>query len=727
MDRLTQKIIASLLAATLLFAVGSTQGQEAPAVPAVPNPADLSADWWAYFAASSESDGPPIEEQIAAFLEVLQSGLETLPPERLEVVLPLSDQLSASLEKYEAIVSAEIESEEILVLPSEKYTVTEALERFRKWRKLHRDLESLQKELEWQESLLARAFSQQTQSRSSYLNLSAPDPTRFSRGIQLMNSRVGLEVRKQELESQKVNVEKVQGQVDSLQSELEEIPERLYHDAEDLKVWEKNLETATAAWQQVQTEGAPSGAAKEQLFESSTFAVARKALLESTAHDLRVQEAQLTLSLSQIAYHLEESLLNEVAPDQAKEQKELDAANGTAKAAEKISEEADRILSRSRAAATDQLANLSDDAALTDLLKETMALADEAETIRNEVDEKTASIRFLTQVFQERILDESGWFRGTTGRAKDYFSNLPTKIGNILKKPIFEFNETPLTALGLIQVAVILLFTWWFSKGARHALRRFGQRRKNGKESTFYMLERILHYVVLTIGVLFALSALGLDLTKLAIFASALGVGIGFGLQTIASNFVAGLIVLFEKSLNVGDFVELQSGVTGEVREINMRSTLITTNDNVDILVPNSEFVSGTVTNWTLREALRRIRVSFGVAYGTDKDLVREAVLQAADNVPWTFADSPRRRPQVWLVNFGDSSLDFELVVWLKPEAVKRPGAVESDYLWEIETCLTKHGIEIPFPQRDLHIRSGFQPVRLEEETEPGKSQDEET
>jgi small-conductance mechanosensitive channel len=109
--------------------------------------------------------------------------------------------------------------------------------------------------------------------------------------------------------------------------------------------------------------------------------------------------------------------------------------------------------------------------------------------------------------------------------------------------------------------------------------------------------------------------------------------------------------------------------------------------------------------NWTLRETDRRIHVPFGVAYGSDKDLVKKAALEAAESVPHTLSNE-RRKTSVWLVNFGDSSLDFELVVWLQPQAVKRPGAVQADYLWAIETSLHKYGIEIPFPQRDLHVRT---------------------
>ena len=218
------------------------------------------------------------------------------------------------------------------------------------------------------------------------------------------------------------------------------------------------------------------------------------------------------------------------------------------------------------------------------------------------------------------------------------------------------------------------------------------------------LLGQLIQISLISGAIVFAMSAAKFDLTGLAVLTGAIGVGIGFGLQSIFSNFIAGIIILLEKTLKVGDFVDLESGITGEVREINVRSTLVTTNDNVDILVPNAEFITNRVTNWTLREVHRRVRVPFGVAYGTDKELVKKAALEAADNVPYTLKNNKKRAPAVWLTGFGDSSLDFELVVWLTDEAVRRPGAVNAAYNWELETALGKHGIEIPFPQRDLHI-----------------------
>ncbi|MFC2951262.1 mechanosensitive ion channel family protein [Marinicaulis aureus] len=218
------------------------------------------------------------------------------------------------------------------------------------------------------------------------------------------------------------------------------------------------------------------------------------------------------------------------------------------------------------------------------------------------------------------------------------------------------------------------------------------------------LLGQLIQISLVSGAILLALSVAKVNLTGLAVLTGAIGVGIGFGLQSIFSNFIAGIIILLEKTLKVGDFVDLESGITGEVREINVRSTLVTTNDNVDILVPNAEFITNRVTNWTLREVNRRIRVPFGVAYGTDKELVKKAALEAAEKVPFTLKNNAKRAPDVWLVGFGDSSLDFELVVWLTDDAVKRPAKVHAAYNWELETALGKYGIAIPFPQRDLHI-----------------------
>lgn len=289
---------------------------------------------------------------------------------------------------------------------------------------------------------------------------------------------------------------------------------------------------------------------------------------------------------------------------------------------------------------------------------------------------------------------------------RDFLSTIWRYMTGWLDIGLFTVGTTPVTTSGLARVLAILLVAWLLSRVIRSALARVAARWPGMTPSSVYAFGRVMHYVLIALGLAIGLSTIGIDFSNLALLLGALGVGIGFGLQSMVANFFAGLIILFERHLKIGDFVELESGVAGEVREIRMRATRITTNDNIDILVPNSEFVSGRVTNWTLDEAYRRIRVPFGVAYGSDKEKVRAVILDAAKRVPHTLTGIPGRDSYVHLVKFGDSSLDFELVVWLTPQAVKRPALVTAAYLWEIHTALCENNIEIPFPQRDVHFRS---------------------
>jgi len=277
-----------------------------------------------------------------------------------------------------------------------------------------------------------------------------------------------------------------------------------------------------------------------------------------------------------------------------------------------------------------------------------------------------------------------------------------------LSTKLLQLGDFTLTVGGVVGAIVAILGALLVSRLIRSAINRYDRRNPRASHAALYTLSRIVHYVLLAAGVLLALNVLGLPLSKFSLFAGALGVGLGFGLQQIFSNFVSGLILLFDRSLKVGDFVQVDDNVRGVVKAINIRATRITTNDNIDILVPNSEFVSGRVTNWTYRSVNRRIRVPFGVAYGVDKELVKKAALEAAANVPFTLSMEGDRAPQVWLVNFGDSAVEFILAVWLSEEAARRNVAVKAAYMWELDTALKKYGIEIPFPQRDLNVRSLF-------------------
>ena len=194
----------------------------------------------------------------------------------------------------------------------------------------------------------------------------------------------------------------------------------------------------------------------------------------------------------------------------------------------------------------------------------------------------------------------------------------------------------------------------------------------------------------------------GIDLGSLALVAGAIGVGLGFGLQNILSNFISGLILLAERPIAIGDRVEVD-GVAGRVRQINLRSTTVVTSDNISIIVPNSAFITSKVVNWSHGDPKVRLRLPVGVAYGTDPDRLKRVLLAVADAHPKALKDPA---PTVLFEAFGDSALNFELAVWTA-EMLATPRRFRSELNFAVEKALRENDIEIPFPQRDLHLRSG--------------------
>ena len=259
--------------------------------------------------------------------------------------------------------------------------------------------------------------------------------------------------------------------------------------------------------------------------------------------------------------------------------------------------------------------------------------------------------------------------------------------------------------LSLIQifmlVALLILVFWLSARTKRLLFERF--LKDTGLDRALqYAISQIVSNVVLIVGILVVLENTGIHLGALTVFAGAAGVGVGFGLQNIASNFISGLVILAERPISIGDRIEV-AGITGQVQQIRARSTLVLTNDNIAMIVPNTKFIDSPVTNWTYGDPRVRFRLPVGVAYGSDPERVREALIAAARENPNTL-DEPA--PTVFLDKFGDSSMNFELVVWSK-EMSYRPRRYRSDLNFAIERHLRAAGIEIPNPQRDLHIRSG--------------------
>ncbi len=269
--------------------------------------------------------------------------------------------------------------------------------------------------------------------------------------------------------------------------------------------------------------------------------------------------------------------------------------------------------------------------------------------------------------------------------------------------------NSPFTLLKLLIILLALgLLIWAVGRATRWLVERIFVRR-GVDPGVAQAVGTLIRYGAVTIGFVVILQSAGIDLTAFTVLFGALGVGIGFGLQNIANNFVSGLVLLFERPVKIGDRVVV-GDVTGTVRQIGARATVVVTNDNIAIVVPNSEFISERVINWSLTGALVRLSINVGVSYAADPEQVREVLMrvaQASDVVE----QSPA--PEVRFLEFGESSLNFQLLVWTR-QHIATPDVLRSRMNFAIAAAFRSAGVEIPFPQRDLHIRSGVLEVRLD-------------
>lgn len=211
----------------------------------------------------------------------------------------------------------------------------------------------------------------------------------------------------------------------------------------------------------------------------------------------------------------------------------------------------------------------------------------------------------------------------------------------------------------------------------------------------------IARFSIILIGSMVIIQSAGIDLSALSLLAGALGVGIGFGLQNITNNMISGIIILFENPIKVGDRIEV-GNVSGDVVNISIRATTVITNDNISVIVPNSEFISNTVINWSHNDRNIRFHYPVGVSYNEDPGQVKELLLEVANNNPNVLKNPP---PMVLFDEFADSALNFNLTVWTSSHTDK-PKLLKSELYYSIFEKFKEHNIEIPFPQRDVHIKN---------------------
>ncbi len=266
----------------------------------------------------------------------------------------------------------------------------------------------------------------------------------------------------------------------------------------------------------------------------------------------------------------------------------------------------------------------------------------------------------------------------------------------------FQVGELRFSAYLVVKAVIAITVLYWVTSLFSDLSARKIKTLNKISASNRALITKAFQIVIYFIASLIALDVLGIDLTALTVLGGAIGIGIGFGLQKITSNFISGLILLFEKSIEESDLIELEDGTTGFVRHTGARYTLIETFEGRELMVPNEDFITKRVTNWTFSNTRGRIDIDIGVSYGSDLDKVNALILEAAREHPRC---SKNTDAECFLVGFGDSSVNFTLYFWVDDiiEGRKRP---RSDVLFSIWRKLKDNNIEIPFPQHDLHIKN---------------------
>ena len=277
-----------------------------------------------------------------------------------------------------------------------------------------------------------------------------------------------------------------------------------------------------------------------------------------------------------------------------------------------------------------------------------------------------------------------------------WLDNIKTWLG----VPLLKLGDSSITLWNILTFLILLFLVLFIAGKVRSWLVNHLLLKTKLDQGGRQAVGAITRYVLVFIGFLIILQTMKINLTTLNVIAGTLGIGIGFGLQNVASNFISGLIILLERPIKIGDRIEIGK-VEGDVLEIGARSTTVVTNDNIAIIVPNSKFITENVVNWMYTDAKVRFRVPICVAYGSDVRFVEKLLLEVARENPNVLDDPP---PVVRFLEFGENGLQFELRPW-STSLVHRKGKLISSLNFAIHDKFKEHHIETPFPQRVIHIR----------------------
>ncbi len=672
------------------------------------DPINLSAEWWSSFMEAEETR----QDNIADFQTHLAQIEEQLTVEQREKFDGTLERIRLNLRALPGALDKAAPTPSLFPELKESYSIDELLQLYQDHRDLQLELREDEESLTAFTRAIATAQGQIDRLLVAYKDSEEGSLQRLELGLERIASRLALLVTTEQLRVQKAALHNIESLVEAKGEVLEQARERLRPDPDFLTNYDSLLLGQQTVVDQaedriLQLEAAMLGSYADGPLAKGTQSHLKQMLIQAEVVHGGAKAHLLRLRLR---HRLHQALLEEKELSLTEWSSWLDELEYEVDQLTLAAEEWQWATGReyTRAGEGFGKANGSGNGApLVALYRARLTTAQETMAELRTLNGTLADIDVIHELVQRELFDRQSRFKQILFYGWDFLRTTWNRAAGLSKKGLFTIGDIPVTPFGILRAIFIVALGFWLSNFMQKIITDMGAGHRRGTASNFYVVGRLAHYAILTLALVLSLASLGLDFSNLALVAGALSVGIGFGLQTIVSNFFSGLIILFEGNLRVGDFLELESGPRGRITSINVRSTIIRTNDGIEVVIPNAEIIGNRVINWTMSDVHRRIHVPFGVAYDTDKDLMVKAVMEAVAKVDCSLEPSIKYAdPKVNLIGFGDNSLDFELVIWVDRQASKRLRGTSSRYLWEIHNAFLEHDIKIPFPQRDLNLIS---------------------
>lgn len=686
--------IRLILMALLLLTANFGHALEATKESAL-SPMKLSATYWEDLIESSGST----EEKIARLIQSIKEtpgGLDDKTHVAFEASI---NQIIANAKTYLAANIQPTAEVPTIYTIKDRYTLDEFMDLALDQMRLENTIKNQVVDLKQIEDSIAQTNHDIDQNWVTYLAMKE-SAEKFAMGLEIISDRLLLEIKKDFQSNLKIKLNSNEALAHHLEEEIEHASKLIsFDDAADSQ-WNQRLEILENASHQAAQNLSNAYSRLTLSFDGSAVSENKNALQSLNVTNLSILQGVATGNLliesiqkGYIALKLAGGKFSNVEAQKNLHdwRRQIDDLQKEAEAwGQKLSEEQNKLR---QTVLQIQEASALDQSELQILIKNLVQSMQEAYLNLNQLGEKIFLATFLIQHYQ--ALEEAGNNPLMVGILKLWSWSVAgwEAVQGWIYFPLFKIAGIPITLFSGIEVAFIIGLGMVISRFICSGLRQIARRRLILRESAFYTLERLIHYVILLAAAIIALSKVGFDFSSIALIAGALSVGIGFGLQSIVRDFINGLFILFTQNFRVGDIVELSSSTKGKIKSINVQNTIVEHADGSDLVIPNSEMVDQVVHNWTMSNVYRRLHIPFFVAYGNEKEEVSRIIIEAAKKVPYTVSGHPGLAdPQVWLVSFGQRSVNFELVVWVN-QMLSYSMPPNASYLWEIDTALRSSGL----------------------------------